>query len=115
VNQEHCERIQRWFQSSEIPPGLILPNGWFGQPHDNQHQLTFLTARKHKVLLELDDLLLLSVTELGEVRDEGPELVLTQFTQLVFDWQGEPLLEPHAYLYRSGEVRFVRPVLRYQR
>jgi hypothetical protein len=109
VSEKRCERIRCWFQSCYSGPGLILPDGWFGRPGDNIHALTFLEARKDKLLLELDDQLLLIFTSLKEVRDEGAEIVLSPFSQLVFDWQEYGSLTPHAYLYRGGEVRFVQP------
>jgi hypothetical protein len=108
VREENCQQIRKWFGASEVGPGLILPNGWFGPPHSTQHALTFLVALKHKVLLELDEQVLLSFTELGNVREEGADLVLSPFLQLVLDWQESGSLEPRSYLYRSGEVRFVR-------
>lgn len=105
--QERCKRIRSWFESSEDGAALLLPNGWFGQP-PGTHVLTYLVELKHKTVLELDERTILSFSELGEVREEGPDLVLGRFRQLVLDWEeGEPPV-PHAYLYRSGEVRFVR-------
>lgn len=111
MSQKHYERIWRWFASWEVGPGLILPNGWFGRPYDNIHSLTFLAVRPKKMLVELDHEMLLIFTDLKEVQDEGHELVLSSFSQLVVDLQEVDSLTPHAYLYRYGEVRFAQSTM----
>jgi hypothetical protein len=103
------ETISEWFRAAG-GGGLVLPDGWFGRPHDNQHALTYLVARPHKVLLELDDQLLLTFTDLAKVRVEEAELILTGFTQCVFDWQEYGTRVPHARVYQTGIVRFVPSV-----
>ncbi|WP_152541195.1 hypothetical protein [Kallotenue papyrolyticum] len=98
--------IKTWFDQTG-GGGLILPDGWFGRPYDNKHILTYLEARPHKVLLELDDLLLLIFTELRTARIEGSLLILTDFVQCVFDWQEYGSLEPHTTVYQEGTVKFI--------
>ena len=101
--------IRDWFSKAK-GAGMVLPNGWFGRPYDNQHELTYIEQRPHTLLLELDDQLLLVFTELQSVDSDGAELVLARFAQCVFDWQEYATMAPHATVYRTGEVRFVPPV-----
>jgi hypothetical protein len=106
TSTQAIETISEWFRAAG-GGGLVLPDGWFGRPHDNQHALTYLEARPHKVLLELDDQLLLTFTDLATARLEAAELILEGFVQCVFDWQEHGTLVPHARVYHTGTVRFV--------
>ena len=111
MNSELLGTIRDWF-SSVGGGSLYLPNGWFGRPYDGIHQLTYIEHRPHKLLMELDNQLLLVFTDLGsvDVKEDvkETELVLTGFVQLVFDWQEYVSLVPHVEIYRSGVVRIVR-------
>ena len=109
VGEEAVETISRWFQVTRVCH-LVLPDGWFGRPYDNQHRLTHLQARPHKLLMELDEQLLLIFTEIATVRLEASELILTDFQQFVFDWQGYGDLLPHVAVYRQGTVKLVPPM-----
>jgi hypothetical protein len=99
--------ISNWFGEARFG-GLILPDGWFGRPHDNLHSLTFVMARPAKVLLELDDQQLLVFTDLAIARVENSEIILEQFAQCVFDWQDYgSVIDSHVSVYKEGQVRFV--------
>ncbi|MFJ1936841.1 hypothetical protein ACIOGZ_29805 [Kitasatospora sp. NPDC088160] len=102
---ETLDAITAWFANVEYA-GLILPSGWFGRPFDNQHQLTWAHVRHGKLLLELDERLLLVLTAPGAPSIDGQNLIVT-FAQLVFDWQGYGDLQPHAEAFRTGELQFV--------
>ncbi|WP_433893189.1 hypothetical protein [Streptomyces sp. CA-111067] len=102
---ETLEAITDWFAHAEYS-GLILPRGWFGRPFDNQHLLTWAHARQGKLLLELDDQLLLVLTTPGRPDTKDRNLTVT-FAQLVFDWQGYGDLQPHAEVFSDGEIQFV--------
>ncbi|MGW5352385.1 hypothetical protein ACWERV_17975 [Streptomyces sp. NPDC004031] len=99
--------ITDWFDQVAYS-GLILPSGWFGRPYDNQHWLTWARARRSRLLLELDEQLLLVLTAPGLPEAKGANLTVT-FAQLVFDWQGYGDLEPHAEVFHSAEIHFVGP------
>ena len=101
--------ILEWFQTANAG-GLILPDGWFGQPYDNLHRLTYIETRPHKLLLELDDHLLLVFTNLTNARVEASELILSNFAQCIFDWQEYGSLSPHTTVYKSGTVKLVPPL-----
>lgn len=106
---EHKTVIERWFQLAKAG-GLVLPDGWFGRPYDDLHILTYVETRPHKLLIELDDLLLLVITDMTTVRVDDSILVMADFLQCVFDWQEYDLLEPHVTVYHSGEIKMVPPL-----
>lgn len=98
-------QVTAWFDTVGTA-GLQLPNGWFGRPYDNRHELTWSQARPHKLLLELDAQLLLVLADPGEPTTEGRDLIVP-FGQLVFDWQGYGDLQNHADLFRRSSLTFV--------
>lgn len=100
--------IRGWFQRTS-GGGLILPDGWFGRPYDNIHQLTTVTEDKDVLRIELDGQI--SLTFFGNVRieDQGSELVIKGFSRLHFDWKEYGSDIPHACSYDNGEVKFVAP------
>ena len=101
--------ILEWFKNVKAC-GLILPDGWFGRPYDNLHRLSFIEVRPHKLLLELDNQLLLIFTDVSKVYIENSELILEDFAQCVFDWQEYGSLSPHVEVYKSGVVKLVPPL-----
>jgi hypothetical protein len=106
ISQPDANEIVAWF-ARQKGAGVVLPDGWFGRPYDNMHELTFLELRPHKLIIELDNQLLLTLTEPGRVTAADGELLLDGFAQCVFDWQEYGSLRPHATVYESGAVRFV--------
>ena len=66
-------QVTAWFDTVGTA-GLQLPNGWFGRPYDNRHELTWSQARPHKLLLELDAQLLLVLTDPGEPTTQDRDL-----------------------------------------
>ena len=105
TNNEISETIVSWFKTVAAV-GLILPDGWFGRPYDNYHRLTYLEVRPHKLLVELDNQLLLIFTDLASAELKGQDLALSGFVQCAFDWQEYGTLAPHLQGYSSGQVTF---------
>jgi len=100
------EVVRVWFQEAGLA-SLDLPSGWVGRPYDSLHQLTWSEVRGTKVFLELDNLVHLIVTAPTEATVEGSDLLLTGFTQLVFDRQdygSKP--DSHAEIFTAGVLRF---------
>jgi hypothetical protein len=98
--------IEHWF-GTEWGGSMVLPDGWFGRPYDNQHMLTSVTENDGEVTLVLDDILRLHFTGLKSVRANGHELILGPFEHLRFEWTpyGGGRLTTKDYL--SGEVKIV--------
>ncbi len=86
--------------------GLILPDGYFGRPRDNYHQMTWIAERENKLIIELDNQLYLTFTKPVSHSTQGSDLILSSFSQLVFDRQGYGDLTPHCVIYKNGEVKF---------
>lgn len=103
-----CDQIRSWF-SRTWGGGLVLPDGWFGRPHDNIHHLTDVCEDENGLRIELDSRL--SLTFLGNVsvQDNGDELVFSGYSRLEFDWKEYGSNLPHFDSYDDGEVKFVAP------
>lgn len=100
--------LEKWFKRTG-GGGLILPDGWFGRPYDNFHQLTYIKSRPQKVLIELDEKLYLIITKPTSTEEKGNELILAGFIQCVFDWTEYGSNTSHSTTYKSGDVKFVSP------
>jgi hypothetical protein len=82
---------------------MSTPDGELGRPGENLYRLTFSEARPHKLLLELDDQLLLIVTD-PEMVGASDEQVRLSFAQLTLDWQEYGSLRPHVSTWSSGNL-----------
>jgi hypothetical protein len=100
------QAIGQWFVQAQLA-SLELPRGWFGRPHDNLHQLTWSAARDRKVLVELDGLLLLIITDPGGIESNDLEFRINGCAQVTLDWREYGNLRPHVEDHGGGLVRFV--------
>jgi hypothetical protein len=100
--------LEEWFRRMG-GGSLILPDGWFGRPYDNIHQLTYIKARPKKVLIELDEQLYLFITEPATITEKDNELILGGFSQCIFDWTEYGSRTSHSTTYKSGNLKFVAP------
>ena len=82
---------------------MVFPDGELGRPGDNLYRLTFAQVRPHKLLLELDEQLLLVLTEVAVDASPDYEVVL-RFRQATLDWQEYGSLTPHASTWGTGTV-----------
>lgn len=88
------ETIQEWFAQT-WGGSLLLPDGWYGRPHDNQHALTSLNENGDGITLVLDGNLTLHFERVTSVSAQGSVLVLGPFERLRFEWKE----------YGSGDTR----------
>jgi len=100
--------IQEWFDRT-WGGGLILPDGWFGQPYGNTHRLTNLQHEEGKLTVQLDGQLNLVFYGDVLVRDEGDELIFTRYDELVFDWQEYGSMKSHLDKYSGGVTKLAAP------
>jgi hypothetical protein len=100
--------IQDWF-SGFGGGGLVLPDGWFGRPHDNLHRLTFIASRPSWLIIELDEQFLLTIRDAKVVARENRDLVISGFASCTFDWKEYGDTRGHVTHYDHGEVRLVPP------
>lgn len=87
--------------------GLVLPDGWFGRPYDNFHQLTWSKPRGNRVILEFDSNLLLVLTDVSNI-EPGNERLTVSAAQVVLDWQEYGSLVPHVETFTSSDIALVR-------
>lgn len=82
---EIVELVREWFGAHRTA-SLILPDGWFGRPYDNQHVVTLAAGSNGHLVIELDDEIVLIASAAGltaetldhECRISGPgSLVMT--------------------------------------
>ncbi len=99
--------IKRWFET-EWGGSLLLPDGWYGRPYDNQHALTSVEESDERLVIILDRKLILRFEGLKAVKTEKHTLVLGPFEKLSFDSES---LNTDGKLvtkeYQTGEVRIL--------
>ena len=98
--------IEDWFRVHGAA-GLVLPDGWFGRPHDNIHQLSFLAVRPAWLILEFDERLLLTLRDVAQVAPGAAELEISGFSSCVFDWKEYVNDTGHVRRYEGGAIRLV--------
>lgn len=103
----NAECVQRWF-IEEKSGSLMLPDGWFGRPFDNQHELTSLVESNSDLTIILDGNLTLYFYGLESVETRKKELVFSRFHNLRFEWQDAGGSgEGHSAEFGAGEVKIV--------
>jgi hypothetical protein len=101
-----------------VTVGLHLPDRWYGgRPMENQHELTLVQERPARLIVELDERILLTFT--GEalsvravttdVLDPAgtPAVAVEDFRQLVVDARLYGSDEVRAEVFRGGTTLFV--------
>ncbi len=104
--KQFTELVQDWFDVHS-GGGLILPDGWFGRPHDNIHELTFLVGLSNWLIMELDEQLLLTIRDPEKVSQEKDNLVISGFASCNLDWKEYGSSRGHVSHYEQGEIRLV--------
>lgn len=98
--------VERWFAANGVA-GLILPDGWFGRPHDSQHRLTWLASRPQRLLVELDGRVILLFVAPGSVESTPRELVVDGASHVVVSWSASDSSTAQLKTYAGGAVHFV--------
>lgn len=102
-----AKTVQDWFKD-EWGGSLLLPDGWYGRPYDNQHALTCVEESGDTLTIVLDRKLTLRFEGLKSVKAQKRELTFGPFEKLRFDWEsfgtdgGRGTKE-----YRNGEVKIL--------
>lgn len=78
--------VQQWFRD-EWGGSLLLPDGWYGRPYDNQHALTSIEEAGDTLTIVLDRKLTLRFEGLKSVKAQKRELTFGPFEKLRFDWE----------------------------
>ena len=113
---EHA--VRTFFEEARVA-GLLLPSGWFGgRAMENHHRLTSVVQEPMRLLIELDERLVLTFSGPVRVKTRNtvfalaggtPTLVVDGFEQCMFDWHEYDSDTPHADIFHDGCVCFVAP------
>jgi len=99
--------IQQWFKD-EWGGSLLLPDGWYGRPYDNQHALTFIEESGETLTIILDQKLTLHFEGLKTVKAQKQELFFGPFEKLRFDWESFGTDGKHGVKeYKEGAVKIL--------
>ena len=105
----HLTTVRDWLDQVK-QAGLELPRGWFGRPYDNQHEHSWSAVTSSKILLELDQQILVIITEPGEVLITAGQLRIAGCRQVCLDWQEYGNMRAHVDDHGGGSVTFHGPV-----
>jgi hypothetical protein len=100
------DTVENWFKR-EWGGSIIFPDGWFGRPYDNQHQLTQFNQTHQNIQIILDDRLVITFIDLESIKDEGDQLVFRGFIKCVFTWIEYGSNKEHLAEYFAGEVKII--------
>jgi hypothetical protein len=104
---QFSDTIQKWF-TDEWGGSLVLPDGWYGRPYDNQHVLTSIDELGNSLTLILDQNLTLHFENLKSVEVRNRELVFGSFDKFRFGRETCGSGEEHGVVeYQTGEVKIV--------
>jgi hypothetical protein len=99
--------IHKWFAET-WGGSLLLPDGWYGRPYDNQHALTSVIEDGRTTTIILDQKLTLRFEGLKSVAARDQELIFGPFEKLLFDWSTYGQDVKHGTKeYLTGEVKIV--------
>ena len=99
--------VKQWFEH-EWGGSLVLPDGWYGRPYDNQHAVTSIDESGNGLTLVLDQKLTLRFEGLKSVDVRSRELVFGPFAKLRFEWEAYGASGEHGVKeYHTGEVKIV--------
>ena len=98
--------VQQWF-NAKFGGSLLLPDGWYGRPHDNQHMLTSIDENGDDLSVTLDNRLTLRFKGLQTVIPTDRELIFGPFRRLCFEWNRIGEKRRLTKEYDSGEVKIV--------
>ena len=102
------EKIKEWFDKNKTF-GLKTPEGWYGRPYDNHHNLSGLFNSNNRIIIETDELNLFVITQSSElmISIEENDLVINNFKTLVWDLLTYIDLKSEIKIFKDGELRFV--------
>jgi hypothetical protein len=100
--------VQQWF-AEQFGGSLLLPDGWYGRPYDNQHVLTAIDESGGDLSITLDNRLMLKFESLQAVTPTVRELIFGPFKRLYFQWEDIGDERRLIKEYDGGEVKIVSP------
>jgi len=117
--ERDLEAVVRRFFDEVLVAGLLMPDGWFGgRAMEGHHRLTLVVSRPKRLLVELDEHLLLSFSGTPRIErtssdlalaDGTPALVIRDYRQCVLEFLEYANQAPHVAAYTEGQVCLVAP------
>jgi hypothetical protein len=86
---------------------LRLPSGWFGRPHDNQHELTSIEVDGETLVIFLEDHQVLRLTDPRVIEVEGRSLRIASFAAATWEWTEYGSGQRHREEFNSGTIDFL--------
>jgi hypothetical protein len=100
--------INRW-KKNAVYVGIILPDGWYGEPYKHMLTITHFHLGPVNTILEFDHLIVIVIHQAQRVQVIGDELVFGEFDSLSFLPHGFNET-PRKETYDSGELRIMELV-----
>ena len=99
------EQIRSFFD--EHPSvGLILPDGWFGRPHDNLLFFTEVEIFEGQLRVKFAQDEMLEVTGDPHIDRNGASLTIQGFSTLVWSWKFYGSNRTERKVFSNGKVEF---------
>lgn len=99
--------INQW-SKNEMGGSLVLPDGWYGRPYDNQHVVTSVDEAGDRLTVILDHKITLYFLGLKSIQICDRELVFGPFIRMRFEWSAYGESGEHGTKeYDGGEVKLV--------
>jgi hypothetical protein len=96
--------VLQWFRD-KATANLVLPDGAY--EYSDFLQLTYITSRPRKLLMELNGQFMLVITDPTSAIIAGNALIISGFAQVLFDWQEGSDPTARAKVFKYGEVKFM--------
>lgn len=94
--------IRKWF-TIHVGGSLVLPDGWYGRPYDNQQTLVSISEEPRRLTLVLaSPSVSLSFEGLRSINEGIDEIVFASFDKLVFESENTG-----TRVYSNGIVKVV--------
>jgi hypothetical protein len=105
----HRQKVHQWF-ATEGGGSLLLPDGWYGRPYDNKHEITSIDETEDVLTIVLSGRLTLHFEHLASVESLDHDLIFSGFDKLHFEWKSIGTSSGMKD-YHGGQVKLVSSVL----
>lgn len=110
ATQSNVLIVKKWFAQVEQAAGPILPDGWFGRPHDSILILESMKEQGEVLVLHFRGNWRLEFEGPLQVNIDNADLVFDSFHKCIFSWKSFESDNTLCRVYLSGQVRLVAPI-----
>jgi hypothetical protein len=104
-------KITNWFIKVKAA-SLILPDGWFGAPMDNNHRLNDVTVRDESLVILFDQHQNITMSTPLSVTSSQSSLILASPRVIAWKWVEYGSTKTHEQNYDGGTIEFRARVVR---